>query len=180
MSQLPAILALVNQVDSQADLRLISNALGSRWKVLQGAVAQKAVQDKAILPGCPVSFTYAGQKHYGIVKSINPKTCSVDVPSGIPGVPRKWRVSPQALTKEDALPASPAQRTEQDLMKEILDCYAGLSPENLSCDGEASRAHIARRSHELNGRLNAAFKELGRRVTEIEAYDWHTAQKKAG
>jgi hypothetical protein len=177
MSNLATILALVNQVDSQTDLRLISNALGSRWKVLQGAVAQKAIQEKSILPGDPVSFTHAGKKHYGVVKTINQKTCSVDVPSGIPGIPRNWRVSPQLLTKEASLPAPPAKRTEEDLMNEILDCYAGLSPENLSCDGEASRAHMMKRSRELNDRLNVAFKELGYRVTETAAYAWHSTRK---
>jgi hypothetical protein len=165
VSDLQTILGLIGRVQSQDELKTISSALTSRWKMLQGAVAQKTIQDKGILPGQAVSFVHAGRRHYGTVKTINPKTCSVDVQG------RHWRVSPQLLQKEDKLPET-KKRSEAELMEEIMDCYGGLSPENLSCDGEASRAHMQARSRELNGRLQAAFRELGRNVSEDEAYEW--------
>jgi len=165
MSSLSDILRLLNSVQSQDELRTISNATRDRWKVLQSGVAQKMVQDKGILPGQAVSFVHAGRKYHGTVKTINQKTCSVSVDG------RAWRVSPQLLQKESSVPVQ-AKRSETEIMNAINDAYCGLSPENLSCDGEASRAHVQRRSRELNAQLADCFRELGHPVSETEAYDW--------
>jgi hypothetical protein len=67
---------------------------------------------------------------------------------------------------EAALPA----RTEDAIMEDILRTYVHLSPENLSCDGELSRAECYRRGIALNARLRGFFKEIGRTVSEDEAY----------
>lgn len=173
MSSLADILKLLQSVQSQDELRTINQAVNARWKLLQSTVAQKTIQDKGILPGQPVSFVHAGKKHYGMVKTINPKTCSVDVDG------RAWRVSPQLLQKESTIPVQ-AKRSEAEIMEAILGAYCGLSPENLSCDGEASRAHIQRRSRELHTQLEDCFRELGRRVSENEAYDWSNKNPQPG
>lgn len=61
-------------------------------------------------------------------------------------------------------------RPEATIMRDILDCYCGLSPENLWCDGEATATQAKRTASRLNARLKTLFKELGRKVTEEEAY----------
>ena len=62
------------------------------------------------------------------------------------------------------------KRAEAEIKREILGIYCSLSPENLTCDGELSRTQVARRASALNARLRACFKELGREVSEGEAY----------
>jgi len=89
-----------------------------------------------------------------------------------------WTVPVRLLTKAvDSGPAmskpvTPA-RPEVEIMRDIVGIYSSLSPENLSCDGELPRSAVARRAAALNARLRACFTELGRRVSEDEAYKWH-------
>ena len=60
--------------------------------------------------------------------------------------------------------------------KEILNDFAGLacrlSPENLCCDGEISRAEVNRRLRQIQKEWKALEKELGRTVSEDQAYDF--------
>lgn len=63
------------------------------------------------------------------------------------------------------------EKTEQQIMNEILDCYVGLSPENLWLDGEATQAQARTMAKRLTTRLKELFKELGREVSEQEAYN---------
>ena len=65
-----------------------------------------------------------------------------------------------------------AKRPEADILVEIRRIYSGLSPENLHCDGEISRSAAARRGAALNRRLRECFVELGRRVSEGEAFGY--------
>ncbi len=68
-------------------------------------------------------------------------------------------------------PAAPkAARPEAHILREIQNCYCSLSPENLYCDGERSRTAAQRVARTLNAQLKTLFKELGRTVTEDEAY----------
>jgi hypothetical protein len=57
------------------------------------------------------------------------------------------------------------------IVREIASTYAALSPENLYRDGEASPAHAKREGARLKKRLSELFKQYGRPVGEIEAYD---------
>jgi hypothetical protein len=166
VSNLQTILTLLGGIQSTDELRKINDAARTRWHQLQHGVAQQTVQSKGLEPRCPVSFMYQGRRQYGTLRTINSKTCTVDMQQG-----GYMRVPPGMLTREDKLPEVKAQ-TPDDLMREILDCYCGLSPENLSCDGEASRASIITRKRELDRRLEMAFRKLGRRVSETEAYEW--------
>lgn len=68
-----------------------------------------------------------------------------------------------------AAPEKP-KRTEAEIMVDIRGVYCMLSPENLSCDGECSRSETTRRAAALNRRLRELEAELGRRVSESEAY----------
>lgn len=63
-------------------------------------------------------------------------------------------------------------RTEDEIMKDILGVYCRLSPENLTCDGEASRSWVRQHERELNAQLRTLEKELGRNMDESEAIRW--------
>jgi hypothetical protein len=85
------------------------------------------------------------------------------------GVPRGMLVRVDAAGQ--AVPQAPQpKRAEADIMKDIGNAYCGLSPENLSCDGELPLYLVQRRRGQLNRRLNECFRELGRRVSEDEAF----------
>jgi hypothetical protein len=86
-----------------------------------------------------------------------------------------WTVPLSLLTKVDSsgqpvVEAPKPKRPEAEILAEIQGIYCRLSPENLSCDGEASLTHMRRMSAHLNRRLRECFQELGRRVSEDEAY----------
>jgi hypothetical protein len=75
-------------------------------------------------------------------------------------------------------PMRPA-RPEAEVMRDIVGCYGGLSPENLTCDGELRGSAVARRAAAIRARLRACFRELGRHVSEDEAYRWHDTHREA-
>jgi hypothetical protein len=57
-------------------------------------------------------------------------------------------------------------------MLEINNVYVALSPENLSCDGEASQTYIRKKRGELWNKLVILEDELGRKVHEDESWKW--------
>ncbi len=63
-------------------------------------------------------------------------------------------------------------RPEAEIMSDILEVYNGLSPENLSCDGMASNTEIKKRSKVLFTELARLEAELGRKVSDSEAYQY--------
>ena len=63
-----------------------------------------------------------------------------------------------------------AKRSENEILRDIAGVYTSLSPENLSCDGELSAAETRRRAVPLQRQLKALFTELGREVSEEEAF----------
>lgn len=69
---------------------------------------------------------------------------------------------------------------DKQLINLICDCYNGLEPENLACDGEASMAYVANRRRYLNKKLTQLFVALGREVTADEAFDYVMKQHAAG
>jgi len=48
----------------------------------------------------------------------------------------------------------------------LANIYGALSPENLTCDGEASPSYVRQREAELNKKLQAAFILLDRKMSE--------------
>ena len=114
-----------------------------------------------------------GEHTKGVVVKINPKTIAVrqtEARSGHP-VGTMWRVAPSFVQPAGGPAVAPvAKRPEREIMREVAGIYCDLSPENLTCDGEASPAWVRSRSRQLNARLAACFKELGRRVDESECY----------
>jgi hypothetical protein len=82
-----------------------------------------------------------------------------------------WTVPVSLLTPvEGSVKPVAAKRPDAVIMSEINDCYNRLSPENLHCDGEISRSAAARKAVALNARLRHLFQEIGRKVSEDEAY----------
>jgi hypothetical protein len=61
-------------------------------------------------------------------------------------------------------------RAADVVLVDIRSIYNQLSPENLSCDGELSRSAQLQRSRFLNGKLRELFREIGRPISESEAY----------
>lgn len=71
------------------------------------------------------------------------------------------------------IPFHPFQDYVEQLVLEAINCvYGSLSPENLSCDGEASAAQIAQKRSKLSRQLRGLFQTLGREVDETTAYNW--------
>lgn len=64
-----------------------------------------------------------------------------------------------------------ASKREFDVVKvQIAGCYASLSPENLTCDGERPRSQVQIIQAQLNRALKALFIEAGRKLDEGECY----------
>ena len=67
-------------------------------------------------------------------------------------------------------PTPVSKRSDAEIIQELQGIECGLSPENLSCDGEASRTHIMRTYRRLNRRKAQCIKELGREPTFDELW----------
>ncbi len=125
-----------------------------------------------------------GEKTLGEVVKVNGKTVKVkqlesrgsikDHPVGT-----LWRVALSMVCPVDGAASSEAtapvaapgpKRAEPLIMREICSTYAGLSPENLSCDGMLPLAARHRRAVALRAKLETLFSEIGRKVTEQEAW----------
>ena len=58
------------------------------------------------------------------------------------------------------------------ILKAINECYSELSPENLTCDGEANPVFVKQRYNKLHNQLNHLFAAFGRQVSEEAADAW--------
>ena len=132
-----------------------------------------------------------GEKTTGEVVKLNPKKAKIKTledrgsrsPAGA-----TWDVPYSMLVPVSGVAASVPSRPKVQpipsflsgedfhIMQAILSVYASLSPENLSCDGEASLAWMRARRSQLNTKLVALFKAMGREVGEEEAYGWAAKQ----
>lgn len=124
-----------------------------------------------------------GEKTLGRVVKINRKTIKVEQLEQR-GTYRNhrigslWTVGKTLATPVGATPFVTApKRSEREIIKEIEGVYCSLSPENLHWDGERSLADARRAERTLNRKLNGLFRELGRKMGEIEAYRWLDANK---
>ena len=64
------------------------------------------------------------------------------------------------------------RRNEYFIREDILRCYAQLSHENLSCDGQLNKTQIRVKQSRLYKELKYLFKEYGKIVSEDEAICW--------
>ena len=59
-------------------------------------------------------------------------------------------------------------RLSADMLDRFANLSAQMSPENLTCDGELSRAAVNRRRRDLRRQWTALERQVGRRVTDDE------------
>ena len=87
---------------------------------------------------------------------------------------------------QTATPAAPVKREpikynpfdpNNGLYELILGVYSGLSPENLTADGELPRHAVNARRAELNRKLRGFAIALGRDMSEDEAYEWYRSKQ---
>lgn len=110
-----------------------------------------------------------GEQTLGVIVKILRKNVKVRQleARGTYGAGTVWTVSPTLVTHEGV---TVGERPRAEVMRDILDCYVGLSPENLWCDGEATATHARSMERRLKARLQELFGEFGRVVEEAEAY----------
>lgn len=125
-----------------------------------------------------------GEQTLGEIVKINPKKFKVkqlEQRGTLKSYPigTIWTVPPSLCTpapsdakpgQEPAAEPPKAKRPDAEIMREIRGLYSALSPENLHMDGEISRSAAAARERQFNAKLKLCFTELGRTVTESEAY----------
>lgn len=69
---------------------------------------------------------------------------------------------------------NPFQDPVEALTLEAINIvYSGLSPENLTCDGEAPMSLVNIKKARLTKQLRGLFQVLGREVDETTAYNWY-------
>lgn len=89
-----------------------------------------------------------------------------------------WNVSKTLITSaETGEKIAPRRRSEflmsaeeSTVLNEIRRIYNGLRPENLWCDGEATREDAMRTKRRLEAELLACFNKIGRVVREEELF----------
>jgi hypothetical protein len=125
--------------------------------------------------GDRVTWNYRGMDYKGTVLRVSTRTCGVrDELAGL-----QWRIGPNQLKLVDGygdVVTTAPKRPEDVIMGEILNCYSGMEPENISCDGEASITQQRLTLYRLRASLRTLFVELGRPVTEDQAWAWHAKQ----
>lgn len=62
-------------------------------------------------------------------------------------------------------------RTQEEIIKDLRDVECRLSPENLHCDGEISRAQANQKRIKLEKQQRELVKELGRKPTDAELWN---------
>jgi len=122
-----------------------------------------------------------GQQSLGEVVKVNRKSLKVKLlePRGVykaHAVGGIWRCAPSLCTlvadhSQSQFPVI-EKRSEEELMRSIDILYSRMSPENISWDGERSRTEVKRAYSRLKAQLRVCFKELGREVSEHEAYTY--------
>ena len=100
-----------------------------------------------------------------------------------------WNVDYSLLTPADTsaaavrIPApqpleyNPFSSVDNLILQAIMIIHNTLSPENLSCDGEASMAHINATRRECNRQLKGLQMALGREVTEEQTWAWYQSKE---
>jgi hypothetical protein len=58
----------------------------------------------------------------------------------------------------------------KEIHERFINLACDLSPENLSCDGEASQSYITQKIGRINREWKALEKQIGRTVTEDEVW----------
>ena len=118
-----------------------------------------------------------GEQTEGTVVKVNPSKLKVrtDEDRGFARTRPEgtiWGVPPNLCRKVSVsvIVAPKPKRTDAEILRDIKGIFCQLSPENLHCDGEISRAAAARKEALLRAQLRNLEAEIGRRVSEDEAF----------
>lgn len=82
------------------------------------------------------------------------------------GAPPKPRKPAQRRVFEGSIP-----QDERSILSRLSQIECELSPENLSCDGEAPRYYVREKASRLNAEKRALIAALGRTPTDREIYN---------
>lgn len=136
---------------------------------------------KAALLGLPTDclnkwITLSDGKRVQIL-GLEPRRPSYPVSvQGTQGGRYKVPVAPVQVALNRAV-APAVKRDDAIIMQDILGIYCNLSPENLFMDGEISHSQGMKRAASFRARLRDLFRELGRTVSEDEAYGWPNTRR---
>ena len=133
--------------------------------------------------GMKVSFGRPnGEKTVGKIVKVNPKKLKIEQ-TEVRGlqkthsigtvwtVPKNERfVQVLDLHTDEWVAVKTSTRPESEILADLQSIECGLSPENLSCDGELSRTAINRRYASLMSQKRVLIKELGREPTFDELW----------
>lgn len=61
-------------------------------------------------------------------------------------------------------------RTTEEILEDFRDIECDMSPENLTCDGEACRSYVQAKIKALNARKDILIEELGRTPDDCELW----------
>lgn len=64
-------------------------------------------------------------------------------------------------------------RNKEEIMEEFLQLACALSPENLTCDGEASEKDIQTNLKSIQKAWKELEEEIGYPITEEDTWSWH-------
>ena len=81
------------------------------------------------------------------------------------------RVARHILKQNDTKELDGAIKLDGAIFDKFLDLASDLSPENLCCDGEASKTYIAQKLRRIKKEWKALENQVGRKVTEDEVWD---------
>jgi hypothetical protein len=135
-----------------------------------------------------------GEKTLGEITKINTQKAKVKIleergSKGYAG--QVWGVPYSMMEPEKNTPTTttpyhtPAPKTkftynpfdqDNDLYESLSNVYNGLSPENLTCDGELPQHQVQQRYRELNRKLKGLQIALGRTFTEDDMIDWYLSK----
>jgi hypothetical protein len=99
--------------------------------------------------------------------------------SGTGMMPAAAAAAPMTMPVEVPIHYHPFQDgIEQCILEAINGVYNALSPENLTCDGEATMTQVNQKRTKLNRQLRGLFQAMGREVSEKVAFDWYMERQK--
>ena len=167
MANLSAIVASLDGLTAD-EMLLLNKALVANIK--RARTNEAAALTATLKVGDRVRLQNIKPRHYegreGTVSSLLSRGSRIAVT--LDGDVLPLHVPASALAK---IASAAAKRPEREIVAEIADVYAGLSPENLSCDGELPQNAVRAKSKRLNACLAELFAELGYFVAESDAYE---------
>ena len=117
-----------------------------------------------------------GEQTRGRVVRVNRKSLSIEQlevrgQRRVRSVGTKWRCHPSLVRLADGeAPAPKAKRPDSEILSDLRRVESGLSPENLSWDGERSIASQRAAARRLNAEKRRLIAELGREPTFSEVW----------